>query len=284
MASGCAREIGSDESAPPDESRATLAVATPPAESDQVFQTNLYSERDADIYNRLLVEENVGVGMPITAIHVELGDRVAKGQLLATLEDSDARLDVEAAEPEVEIAGATLHRVQELAKTGAVSTAELEDAVYQDKTARAALEKAKLNLSRTRIVAPFAGVISRRYVRVGDVVDDKTPLFRVTALAPLRARLLVPEERVAEFRRGAAVTLTASDGTSGTARVILVSPTTDPGAGTREVIVELTEVGTFRPGRAVAAELAAPATPETGEVAGTAADAGNATETRAGGE
>lgn len=264
LAAGCAREIGSDASeesatgaqAATAASRATVALVAPEAETRRTFQTNLYSERDADLYSRLMVEETAGVGIPITAIRVEVGDRVAKGKVLATLESSDARLEVEAAEPEAEIAASNLRRVEELASSGAVSLAEHEDAVLRSRTADAALAKAKLNLSRTEVRAPFSGVISRRYVRIGDMVDDETPLFRVTAMAPLRARLLVPESEVAAFTPGAPVLLTAADGSEGAARVILVGPTTDPGSGTREVIVELTEVGDFRPGASATAGLA----------------------------
>lgn len=259
---GCAREIGSDASGDGDADgaapRASVALAAPAAESRSTFPTNLYSERDADLYNRLMVDENTGVGIPITSIRVEVGDRVAEGHLLATLEDEDARLQVEAAEPEAEIAAANLRRVEELAKSGAVSEAEREDALLRSRTADATLAKARLNLSRTQVRAPFSGVISRRYVRVGDIVDDRTPLFRVTALAPLRARLLVPESEVGAFEVGAPVTLTAADGNRATARVLLVGPTIDAGSGTREVIVELRDVGAFRPGASAIAELAPP--------------------------
>ena len=203
-----------------------------------------------------MVDENTGVGIPITSIRVEVGDRVAEGHLLATLEDEDARLQVEAAEPEAEIAAANLRRVEELAKSGAVSEAEREDALLRSRTADATLAKARLNLSRTQVRAPFSGVISRRYVRVGDIVDDRTPLFRVTALAPRRARLLVPESEVGAFEVGAPVTLTAADGNRETARVLLVGPTIDAGSGTREVIVELRDVGAFRPGASAIAVLA----------------------------
>lgn len=252
----CAREVGSE--ATPEsrtEPRPTVAVAAAATESRRSFQTHLYSERDADLFNRLLVEESAGVGTPVTAIHVEVGEYVKSGQLLATLDDSDARLEIRATEPEAEIAASNLRRIEELRKTGVVSEAEHEEAVFENRTAEAALEKAKLNLSRTEIRAPFAGVVSRRYVRVGDVVDDRMPLFRVTAMAPLRARLLVPESEVASFGAGASVRLTGADGTTGEARVVLVGPTTDPGSGTREVIVELTRAGDFRPGASVTAEL-----------------------------
>jgi len=256
LVAACAREVGSEaESESRTEPRPTVAVATAATESRRSFQTHLYSERDADLFNRLLVEESAGVGTPVTAIHVEVGEYVKSGQLLATLDDSDARLEVRATEPEAEVAASNLRRIEELRKTGVVSEAEHEEAVFENRTAEAALEKARLNLSRTEIRAPFAGVVSRRYVRVGDVVDDRMPLFRVTAMAPLRARLLVPESEVASFGAGASVRLTGGDGTTGQARVVLVGPTTDPGSGTREVIVELMRVGDFRPGASVTAEL-----------------------------
>jgi hypothetical protein len=64
------------------------------------------------------------------------------------------------------------------------------------------------------------------------------------------------------------VRLTAADGSDGTARVIIVGPTTDAGSGTREVIVELRDVGDFRPGASATAELATPADQASAEGAG----------------
>ena len=258
LAAGCAEEIRSEGSdANTEEARPRVAYAEPDADDGHRFDTNLYSERDADLYNRLMIEETSRGGIPITAIHVEVGQRVQAGQLLASLENADARLYVEAAEPEAEVAASNLRRIEELRKSGAVSEAEYEDAVFEARSAQAALEQAKLNLSRTEIRAPFTGVVSRRYVRVGDVVDDEVPLFRVTAMSPLRARLLVPEGEIASFSQGSSVTVSAADGTTGPARVIIVGPTVDPGSGTREVIVELTRVGDFRPGASVTVEPAA---------------------------
>lgn len=254
-AGGCAEEIRSQDPDPASEEvRPRTAYATPVEETPRRFDTNLYSERDADLYNRLMIEETSRGGIPITAIHVEVGQHVDAGQLLASLESSDARLYVEAAEPRAEVAASNLRRIEELRSTGAVSEVEYEDAVFEARSSKTALEQARLNLSRTEIRAPFAGVVSRRYVRVGDIVDDETPLFRVTAMSPLRARLLVPESEVGSFPIGAPVEITGADGTTGTARVIIVGPTIDPGSGSREVIVELARTGDFRPGASVTAE------------------------------
>lgn len=262
LSAGCAEEIRSEDSGETDvaaeEIRPMAVYPTSAADGARRFDTNLYSERDADLYNRLMIEETSRGGIPITAIHVEVGNRVRAGQLLASLESSDARLYVEAAEPRAEVAAANLRRIEQLRQTGAVSEVEYEDAVFEARSSQAALEQAQLNLSRTEIRAPFTGVVSRRYVRVGDVVDDETPLFRVTAMSPLRARLLVPESEVSDFPVGAPVEITGADGTTGTARVIIVGPTVDPGSGSREVIVELARVGDFRPGASVTARRLVP--------------------------
>ncbi|KPK62568.1 MAG: hypothetical protein AMS21_07415, partial [Gemmatimonas sp. SG8_38_2] len=130
-------------------------------------------------------------------------------------------------------------------------------ALYAKRYADAELARAKLDFSRTRVKAPFAGVIARRYVREAELIEGSTPLFRITAMAPLRARLLVPETRAWAFRAGAPVRLTDSAGNTATARVLVVSPTVNPGSGTREVIVELSEPNGFRPGAAVFVEPAA---------------------------
>lgn len=270
LAVGCAREVGSSDAmqSASDSLRQvqiSYAAPAPPTQRPKAYPAHLYSERDADVYSRLRADEYAGAGIPVTAVLVEIGDRVQEGSVLATLESSDARLLVDVAEPEAEIARTNLERVQELAATGAVSQVELEDALLRSRTADAVLEKARLNLSRTTVRAPFAGVVSRRHVRVGEMVDDEAPLFRITALAPLRARLLVPESEMTGIAPGAPVRLTSLDGRVGTARVILVGPTTDPGSATREVIVELSDVGAFRPGASVMAELTHQTSPESAD-------------------
>jgi hypothetical protein len=83
-------------------------------------------------------------------------------------------------------------------------------------------------------------------------------------MAPLRARLLVPESQIGDFNTGAPVSLNGVDGETATARVLVVGPTVDPGSGTREVILELRELNGFRPGATVVAEPSAPVTASEG--------------------
>lgn len=248
----CSREVRSDPSEElATERRLTLSEPGGGHSEPDGYPTFLYSEHDADVFTLMPDDEVSGSGVPIAAIHVEIGARVTKGQLLATLRDDAALLEVEAKRPEVEESRLQLDRLRELHERGVVSDAEFEQGLYSNQRAEAALKWAELYLSRTRVRAPFSGVVSRRYVREGQVVDETVPLFRVTALSPLRARLLVPEEDVNRFAPGEAVTIQDAAGRSGIGRVIIVGPTVDPGSGTREVIVELRAVGDYRPGASV---------------------------------
>ena len=229
----------------------SLASATATAESDEGFTTYLYSELDVDVFSRLGSGSFFEQGVIVDNIHVEVGDPVESGQLLATLENDIAAIELEAAMANADEAAANHARVEELRGRELISPSEYDEALYAMRYAEAELKSAKLNLSRTRVRAPFDGVISRRYVRVGELIEGSTPLFRVTAMTPLRARLLIPESSAGSFVAGAPVKVTDVNGASATARVLVVGPTVDPGSGTREVIIELGEPNGFRPGAAV---------------------------------
>jgi RND family efflux transporter MFP subunit len=251
LLSACSTEVQSDPGEEPaTERRLSLSdVATESA--PEGFTAFLYSERDADVFTRMPDDEASGSGVPVRVIHMEVGDRVREGQLLATLEDDVAQLEVQRYRPEVEESRLQLGRLRELHETGVATAAEYEAALYTNQRAEAALAWAELYLSRTQVRAPFSGVVSQRYVRVGQVVDETEPLFRVTALSPLRARLLVPEEQVGEFSIGDPVPIRDADDHSVMGEVIIVGPTVDPGSGTREVIIEIRQVGEFRPGASI---------------------------------
>lgn len=250
VAVGCSREVGSRDTGSEPAPLTALAVAAGSDSTAPGFQTHLYAEHDADVYMQLALD-NESSSLVVESIRAETGDHVKKGQLLAVLDASDARLAVQSAEPTARETEAEYDRAKQLRQTGAVTEAEYEQAMYAYQRAAAALEQAKLRLERTRIRAPFGGVVSRRYVRLGQRVTEGEPLFRVTALSPLRARVLVPEESVADFRPGSPVRIVGVTGRKGEGKVFRVSPAVDPGSGTVTVIVELADSQGFPPGAAV---------------------------------
>ena len=125
------------------------------------------------------------VGGKITRIHVQAGDRVAKGQLLAELETSSIRLQLKQAEAGVAVAEASYadalrnkERMDRLIKENAVSEMQREKiqlafdaAAAQLEQARAGLDLAQHALDVSLMTAPFAGVIASKNAEVGDVIN-----------------------------------------------------------------------------------------------------------------
>jgi membrane fusion protein (multidrug efflux system) len=202
----------------------------------------------------------------IVSIAVEIGDHVQKGQVLALLDDSMPRasrdaqkarvdslqaqtLDWEAEQKSVE---ADLHRANTMLADKIISQESWEHVKYKldetvaevarhraDETvAEDELEAANLQLEKSRIVAPFAGVVGRSSVRIAQQVKKGDVLFWITAVAPLRILFTVPESEMAAFTNGVALELTTPDYPSlrQPARILRVSPVVDPASGSVQII------------------------------------------------
>jgi membrane fusion protein (multidrug efflux system) len=118
--------------------------------------------------------------------------------------------------------------------------------------AKATEQSLELELEKTRITAPFDGVVARRYIRVGQSVVRNDRLFWVTAVAPLRIRVTLPEKFLGKIHPGVVVGITPAENSGSRgyrAKVIQVSPVVDPSSDTIEVLAELTgNTAGLRPG------------------------------------
>lgn len=165
----------------------------------------------------------------LTAIHVQLGDRVARGQKLASLDDESVRHQLRAARAglkaeQARLAQARAHlseasqRVERrlpLEHRG-VTAEELATARFERQRARAglALAKAQVASQGAKIVqleqslrhhlirAPFAGRIALRYLDRGAVVERGRPILRLVNSDGLTVRFAVPPARAAKLGAG----------------------------------------------------------------------------------
>ena len=172
-------------------------------------------------------------------VAVDVGDTVRQGQVLALLDDAQLRLEaaeLEAARESVAVAlrlaRATLTRSRSLTAGGAASRQDLERQEAEADTAQAEharlsarLALKRLQLARTRIVAPRAGVISRRSASTGAVVAVGEELFRVLRDQQLEWRAELSSMQLARVRAGQRVRIQAPDGPAATGTVRQVAPT-----------------------------------------------------------
>ena len=185
----------------------------------------------------------------IEHLAVEEGNRVEDGQVLAHLDADEQTITADRARATLETRKGEYERLQSLFEQDLVSKDEFEKAKREFRDAEHALDLAELDLSRTRIQAPFAGVIVRRYLDVGNTVTASTAVYDLADVTPLNADVNVPERHVARLEAGQAVRL-VSDATSQSVEAIIdrIAPAVDPGTGTVKVTLAVEASDGLRPG------------------------------------
>jgi len=249
----------------------TTAVAAPPSTAENVAHSGQSTGESSFVATGPIVVENqidvvaLRAGV-ITGIMFDVGRAVRKGEVLATLDDRQLAAERDAAESKVlsseanlkdweaetGVAEADLRRAQAMRDAGINTVEELDHARYKVIGSRYEIEKAKqdvstaqhnlraleLEVEKTRITAPFDGIVARRYLRTGQSVAVGDRLFWVTAVTPLLVKFTLPERFIAKVKNGQTVTVTSADASPPVehpATVIDVSPVVDPSSGTIEV-------------------------------------------------
>lgn len=194
----------------------------------------LAPEKDAEMLARVsgMVED----------ILVEEGDEVREGDELLRIENAEYRyrvLQAEAARADLE---SRYERLQKMIEQNLVSAEEFEGVKTDLEAAKAEEGLARLNLSYTRVRAPFSGRVVTRHVDVGHNISVGTPLFVLSDFDPLLARIHVPAREFNKLSVDQPVELMLeSDGTHMSGRIKLISPVIDPASGTIKVTVEVSE-------------------------------------------
>ena len=187
---------------------------------------------------------------------VEEGDRVAAGQALAHLEDDEQIIAAARARSTEEKARRVFERLSGLHERGLSSLDEFEASRTDAEDASHALDLAELELSRTVIRAPIAGMVVTRHLDVGATVSDGTSVFDLADLDPLYADVNIPERHVTRLRPLQEVRLTAdSTGTEASAIIERIAPAVDPATGTVKVTVAVEGDSGLRPGAFVRVDI-----------------------------
>jgi RND family efflux transporter MFP subunit len=143
------------------------------------------------------------VGGYLKKIYVDEGDHVKKGQLLAEIDAPDIVQEYHKAKAEFDLKDVTDKRYQELLKEKVISQQEFDNIDADENESKARFDNAAANLAFTRITAPFAGSIARRFKYPGDLISTTArsgsdqPLFVLVNEAKLRVAINVPQIEVA---------------------------------------------------------------------------------------
>jgi len=143
------------------------------------------------------------IGGSIEKVLVKEGEQVRQGQLIARIESKDYEIALDSAKAAYELAKISFARNKTLRSKGIATQANLDDLEAQLRQAKAAVENAELQLSRCRITAPLAGVISRLDAKVGSVVNQMVPasIAEILQLDQVKAIVSIPESDVTAVRK-----------------------------------------------------------------------------------
>ena len=204
----------------------------------------------------------------VKAWYKDIGSRVKKGELLADIDTPEvdqqlaqARADLATAKANAQLAAITAQRYQGLLSTDSVSKQEVDNAIGDNAAKQAAVQSAEANLKRLaelesfkHVYAPFSGVVTRRNVDIGYLINaggggsGNREMFDLSQTDPLRVYVSVPQSDSALMRRGlpACLQLTESPNQRFCGQVVRTANAIDPASRTL-----LTEVDVPNPSGAL---------------------------------
>ncbi|MHA7808268.1 MAG: efflux RND transporter periplasmic adaptor subunit [Marinobacter adhaerens] len=202
----------------------------------------------------------------VRSLPFDVDDSVAAGDLIVQLEDSEQRSRLRQAEAGLEEAEAALadagqrfERIEAVHERGLVSRQEFDQARNNLAAARARVERARAavseaqeQLSYTRVLAPYGGILTERHVEVGESVNPGQPLLSGLSLEQLRVVVDLPQKyaELARTERQAQVTL--ADGRVLETGEMTIYPYADPQTHTFRLRMRLSEPnGSLFPGMLV---------------------------------
>lgn len=195
----------------------TVAVLAPPR-IQHARAIRISGQTEAD-KRALLATRAAGI---IAELPVKQGDHVKQGDLILALNAEDKPAAVETAKQVVKQREAELVAAQRLAKSGNLATLQLDIAISAVALAKSQLELAQAELDRTRIFAPFNGVVDKVPVELGSSVMQGGEVATLLSLDPVLVRGEVSERDLTHIKIGdsAEALLVAGEKVEGTVRYI----------------------------------------------------------------
>ena len=212
-------------------------------------------------------------GLRLVSVNANVGDKVAKGQVLATFatdqvaaEVAQAQANYAEVQASAQDAAFNADKARTLQASGALSEQQINQYLTAEKSAKARLEVAKaalavqqVRLGQTRLLAPDSGVISSRSATLGAVVGSGQELFKMIRGGRLEWRAEVTSAELANIKPGGKVSVIAASGATVQGTVRMLAPTVDAVTRNALVYVDLPPNAAIKAGMFAKGEFEGPA-------------------------
>lgn len=193
----------------------------------------------------------------ITDIYFKEGARVARGQLLAKINDAPLQAQLRKLQAQWRLMQDRVFRAKALLAKEAVSKEAFQEAEANLSALKAEMDMVKAQIQQTELRAPFDGIIGLRQVSTGAYATTSTSIATLTKTSPLKVEFSVPERYAGTLPPGTALTFTAEgDLTPRKAKIYASDSRVDPDTRTYTVrALYDNKGGKLVPGRYVSVNL-----------------------------
>jgi len=183
------------------------------------------------------------VGGVVEKFYVEEGDQVKAGQPLVQIETDRLKLELARSASELNKMKNELDRTAAIYKKKLVSSETYDRLRFEYESQLSQYELSKLELNFATVEAPIDGVISKRYVKVGNMIRTNESVYHITDFDPLHAVIYVPEKELNKIAVGqvAQVQVDARTDKAFNGFVKRISPIVDANSGTFKVTIEVSD-------------------------------------------
>lgn len=146
----------------------------------------------------------------VVRVLVDEGDKVRIGQTLAIIRSEQISADLQTAQASYQNALTDYSRFENAFKTGGVTKQQLDQAKLNLVTSKSRLQQARISVGDTNIKASINGIVNKRFIEPGSVLNAGSPLFDIVNVTKLKLKVNVNESQVASLKLGNTINVKAS--------------------------------------------------------------------------
>ncbi len=172
---------------------------------------------------------STGTQGKIETLHIELGSRVNKGQVIGTIDSKVKQINLQSTELTINKAKTDYDRNKELLAGNAINETAVTDARYNYENNQLQAAQLKQQIADARIISPISGIVTDKKLTAGEYVNMGTVIASLVDVSQLKTVVYVNEKDVYELKLGQPATVTTDVYPTKTfnGKIIYISPQGD---------------------------------------------------------
>ena len=213
----------------------------PPAIVDVIIAQNQSIsstvEANGSIIANEFVELHPEVSGRVVYLNIPEGRSVAKGTILARINDADLQAQVNKTKVQIELAEKTEQRFSKLIAINGINQADYDNALNQVNNLKADLAYTQVLIEKTVLKAPFTGLIGLRQISQGAYISPATIIATMQQVNKLKVDFTVPEEYSTFIRQGSVVEVAVENNSGTRCKAVVIAREPQINQTTRNLLI-----------------------------------------------